>query len=420
MPKLVNVFHGTDPTASAFYKLGLSLFGDQLGNDIDREKLYALERGNTETDLTGEALANTGNMRDFYANPQNAAHLFASGQDVGNIGKIFLQQAASQYGIDAPQTDEAIVGTGGNYSSGATAFNKKLAAEVQHNQAMESADLAKNPLRVDTGTGTALFDPSTHTEIGVIPKDVAGEATQRIQGENQGKLASGISKATQQLSGLNRQWDIVDQQIDDAIKNIDDNGRRVAGVGSWLSVLPETSARTLSTQLKTIGSNIGLDKLQEMRASSPTGGALGNVSNYEDQLLQSVKGSLDQGLTPGQLRANLLAIKKDLAGLRGDTTNAFARDYGIALNVPSAPAPVNASASAQPDAAPSGAETPINAPSVQGASQLNYSPSGNARPIPAPDKIALLKQYANNPDARAAFDSIYGAGAADHFLAGGR
>lgn len=45
---------------------------------------------------------------------------------------------------------------------------------------------------------------------------------------------------------------------------------------------------------------------------------------------------------------------------------------------------------------------------------------GQRRPVPAQDKVQLLRQYANDPEAIKAFDEIYGAGAADHFLQGGR
>jgi hypothetical protein len=60
----------------------------------------------------------------------------------------------------------------------------------------------------------------------------------------------------------------------------------------------------------------------------------------------------------------------------------------------------------------------LNAPPVPGATRMNTGPG--ARPVPTQDKVQLLRQYANNPEARAAFDEIYGAGAADHFLTGGR
>jgi hypothetical protein len=62
----------------------------------------------------------------------------------------------------------------------------------------------------------------------------------------------------------------------------------------------------------------------------------------------------------------------------------------------------------------------VNAPPVPGATRMNYSPSGNARPMPSDQKLAILKANANNPEARKAFDEIFGAGAADHFLQGGQ
>jgi len=46
--------------------------------------------------------------------------------------------------------------------------------------------------------------------------------------------------------------------------------------------------------IKVIEANIGFGKLQAMREASPTGGALGQVSNIELDLLKSVIGSLEQ------------------------------------------------------------------------------------------------------------------------------
>lgn len=44
---------------------------------------------------------------------------------------------------------------------------------------------------------------------------------------------------------------------------------------------------------KAVRANIGFEELRAMRASNPAGGALGQVSNIENELLQSVLGSLD-------------------------------------------------------------------------------------------------------------------------------
>ena len=68
-----------------------------------------------------------------------------------------------------------------------------------------------------------------------------------------------------------------------------------AGPGSALSSVWNTDSRKLAGLLTNLRAIIGFDTLAEMRANSPTGGALGQVSNIEINLLQAVQGTLDQG-----------------------------------------------------------------------------------------------------------------------------
>ena len=81
------------------------------------------------------------------------------------------------------------------------------------------------------------------------------------------------------------------------------------GYGSYLKAIPETDAMALSNQLETIKANIGFDKLQAMREASPTGGALGQVSNQELSGLQAVFGSLNQSQSDEDLRYNLQRLQ---------------------------------------------------------------------------------------------------------------
>ena len=82
-------------------------------------------------------------------------------------------------------------------------------------------------------------------------------------------------------------------------------GGMTSGYGSVLAAIPGTSARSLSGFLDTIKANAAFNELQDMRANSPTGGALGNVSDKEASLLQSTIGSLDQGQEAPQLNENI-------------------------------------------------------------------------------------------------------------------
>lgn len=70
--------------------------------------------------------------------------------------------------------------------------------------------------------------------------------------------------------------------------------------------LAGTPAYKLEAALKPIRARIGFDELTRMRQMSPTGGALGQVSNFENQLLQATKGSLEIGTPIETMRRNLL------------------------------------------------------------------------------------------------------------------
>lgn len=59
-------------------------------------------------------------------------------------------------------------------------------------------------------------------------------------------------------------------------------------------------ANELESRLNTILSIIGFNRLQKMRMDSPTGGALGQVSNIENKLLQSTQGALAGILSMGE------------------------------------------------------------------------------------------------------------------------
>ena len=62
--------------------------------------------------------------------------------------------------------------------------------------------------------------------------------------------------------------------------------------------------------LDSIKSRVGFDKMRELKDKSPTGSTgLGAVSNAEQRLLQSVKGSLDENQSPQNLRKNLERLK---------------------------------------------------------------------------------------------------------------
>lgn len=82
-----------------------------------------------------------------------------------------------------------------------------------------------------------------------------------------------------------------------------------ASVGGLLTWLPGSKFKDLAAQLDTIKANIGFDQLAQLKESSPTGGALGQVSNFELSSLQAVRNSLDQTQSSAQLERNARLIR---------------------------------------------------------------------------------------------------------------
>ncbi len=102
--------------------------------------------------------------------------------------------------------------------------------------------------------------------------------------------------------------DIVIRDIDRANKIIDEATIPVTGIGSYLSWIPATPAHDLRQLMTSLRANVSFDKLQAMRAASPTGGALGPVSDLENKKLESALGSLEQSQSKKQLKENLQRV----------------------------------------------------------------------------------------------------------------
>ena len=80
--------------------------------------------------------------------------------------------------------------------------------------------------------------------------------------------------------------------------------------GNLLKNFPATAANDVMANIKTIEAAVGFDRLQAMRDASPTGGALGQVSNIELDLLKSSLANLNQSQSKGAFLTNLAQVKE--------------------------------------------------------------------------------------------------------------
>jgi len=103
--------------------------------------------------------------------------------------------------------------------------------------------------------------------------------------------------------------DVVTTDINRVLGQMDNATLPTTGMfGGMLSGVPGTAAHNVSELVSGIQANASIDKLQQMRESSPTGGALGNVTERENKMLSDAIGSLEQSQTDDQFRYNLKRV----------------------------------------------------------------------------------------------------------------
>lgn len=103
---------------------------------------------------------------------------------------------------------------------------------------------------------------------------------------------------------------VVVQDVDRALDAIGKNPGMTTGIGGALTKgIPATPAYNVGALIETVKANSAFDKLQAMRNASPTGGALGNVSDTEGRLLAAAIGNLEQAQGTDQITDNLRRVK---------------------------------------------------------------------------------------------------------------
>lgn len=103
---------------------------------------------------------------------------------------------------------------------------------------------------------------------------------------------------------------VVVDDIDRALSIVKKNPRATGFKGAALSLVPGSDAFELNRMIDTIKANVTFDRLQQIRQNSPTGAAVGNVSDKDMNLLASSAGSLSPSMHPRTLEYNFNRIKQ--------------------------------------------------------------------------------------------------------------
>lgn len=113
------------------------------------------------------------------------------------------------------------------------------------------------------------------------------------------------------------------------------------GFSSLASPIPMTAARELDAALAPIRASLAFERLQEMRDESKTGGALGQVSERELDLLMGAVASLDTGVSMDAFLDNLEKVERHFVGSQlalsgvdpaSNEGKEVFRDYGVSFD----------------------------------------------------------------------------------------
>ena len=153
-----------------------------------------------------------------------------------------------------------------------------------------------------------------------ITKDVAGQQRFVDTGE---RVFPGVEKPAKPLTAKEKaiegkaakRMENAKVKIATGLRKVDEAMEQAEGwfatgpIAQFSSWVDSSSAGQLKNTLMTIKGILGFSELRELKESSPTGGALGQVSTFELENLQSVIAALKEGMPETQLKANLKQVK---------------------------------------------------------------------------------------------------------------
>lgn len=210
---------------------------------------------------------------------------------------------------------------------------------------------------VDTGTGTVVIDsrsgvpvsgnpapsipsaaapsvpqssavpqPSTPRQpAGYIPKDVKGEARDKEAGGVEGKNLGTLGKAEAAYKGGIASLDDFEQTANQLLTH-----KGLTGILGWQGMLPNipggsaADAQAIYDKLVAKGT---FAELQKMREQSPTGGALGAVSDAENAKLQAAFAALARTQGTPQFKDELAKVLQQIKESKLRITGAYRQDY---------------------------------------------------------------------------------------------
>lgn len=274
------------------------------------------------------------------------------GDQTGRVGDSYVARRADQFVPRHPELIEALRKEKSAVGMPSNVQEWEYFSKLPENQQEEYLTMRRgtSPLnlgdRVVIPSQTAPGTARGEFGVGIRPQDepdLRGQQTAAVQNaeiaaipvrvatQTAAERQTQMPQAQARLASEQRQATLVDSFIDQASGLA--GGWTTGMAGATLSGIPGTPAHDLAAIIDTIEANIGFDKLNQMRQQSPTGGALGSVTERELSLLSATLGSLKQSQSPDQFKQNLETLREQVRAIVHGSEQQFQQTYGGAEQV---------------------------------------------------------------------------------------
>lgn len=229
-------------------------------------------------------------------------------------GQTRAQQLAAQYLSKEPGVVGAARDTRTADERNAAAMGMTMKEYLDYKAGLGKTTTRKTAEEIKVGILNDAFTTLNDPNAPETDRQTAQLIIDRATPGDIRKTESGKEKqVVSYLASLKDQMTFTLPDLQSAIDQIDKGGNFAAGnLSRWLEGKPfiGQAATDLERTLESLRAKVGFDKMKELKELSAVGATgLGAVSNAEQRLLQSVKGSLERDQSPPNLRANLIRIK---------------------------------------------------------------------------------------------------------------
>lgn len=357
---------------------GWAKVGDLLGGDSELEYQKGLQLGaNTENALAQASERRTKAKAQLeLAEQLKAANVDAarsdaavgalvSGGGLKDVGDMLSQQQEYGFREDAANPDipfatgnrrlmgvasapvERFAGAGegmlqDKFSNEEPSVTPIGEATIKQKQATAArANAGSQPKVYLVGGVPYMVGPDGELQRKLNPEEVAANvgliANERDRGKGAAKAEGQLPAAFAKYRNTTDNANTVMAKVDDALKDVSWVSAGPLAGGS--SGVPGTPAFKLAQAVLSIKANAGFQELSKMRHESPTGGALGNVTEKELEFLQGAIASLNTAQNPADISKALADVRDSYARYK----EYAAQDYELAQEraqySPKTPAP---------------------------------------------------------------------------------